>query len=429
MAINGRTVAPAAIIALVLLGPAGSSYATDQGITGKRLLLKGPAKFVLLSKDLSISIAGSDPVGGADSSLTFDNGGGPVIYTLPKGLWSKNGAGTLFKYKNANAPGPPSAVKVAKVKSGLLKMVGKGIPFAVPNGAASVDVVVSLDGGTNRYCMTFSGTGDGSKFLVKDATAGTCPPPLPTATPSVTPTVTATATATGTATATPTNTPTPCPYDGKPVGGSCWYLGVDAASCDATCANIFEDCDLATISYTGSGGTSSNCSTVLTALGVTDPYAGDSSCGNPALGCIDETGIISGRCTGATTTCAAGGSSVQRVCACHKDCPDGGQFVGGSCWYLGVPGASCDATCTGLGLTCSAGTISYAGSGGTLGNCAAVMTALGVSEGGTADNGCLQGAGCVDDPAASLIFRCTSPPTTCAASFDVGLGGRACACQ
>jgi acetyl esterase/lipase len=41
--------------------------------------------------------------------------------------------------------------------------------------------------------MTFTGTGDGSKFLVKDAAAGTCPPdptatPTPTATPSVTPT-------------------------------------------------------------------------------------------------------------------------------------------------------------------------------------------------------------------------------------------------
>ena len=62
------------------------------------------------AQDAGISIAGSDPIGGADSSLTFDNGGAPVTFALPAGLWSKNGAGTLFKYKNANAPGPPSVV-------------------------------------------------------------------------------------------------------------------------------------------------------------------------------------------------------------------------------------------------------------------------------------------------------------------------------
>ena len=39
-------------------------------------------------------------------------------------------------------------MKITKVeKAGLLKMVAKGVPFAVPNGAASIDVVVSLDGG------------------------------------------------------------------------------------------------------------------------------------------------------------------------------------------------------------------------------------------------------------------------------------------
>ena len=58
----------------------------------------------------------------------------------------------------------------------MLKAVGKGAPIEVPNGPATIDVVFSLDGGTNTYCMTFAGTGDGNKFLVKDAPAGTCPP-------------------------------------------------------------------------------------------------------------------------------------------------------------------------------------------------------------------------------------------------------------
>ena len=147
---------------------------TPQAITGKKLLLKS-SKFVLLSKDPSISVAGSDPVSGADSSITFNDGSTTADLALPATLWSANGAGTAFKYKNPDAPGGPSIVKVAKVKSGLLKVVGKGAPVAVPNGPASIDVVFRLDGGTNTYCMTFSGTGDGNKLLVKDASAGTCP--------------------------------------------------------------------------------------------------------------------------------------------------------------------------------------------------------------------------------------------------------------
>jgi len=149
----------AAAMALVATGTA---HAADQGITGKKLLLKS-AKFVLLSKDASISISGSNPVGGSDSSIAFDNGGGPVSLALPKALWSTNGPGTLFKYKNASAPSGPSVVKIAKVKAGLLKVVGKGVPFPVPNGAATINVVLGLDGSTNRYCMSFTGTGDGAR--------------------------------------------------------------------------------------------------------------------------------------------------------------------------------------------------------------------------------------------------------------------------
>src|SRR4030095_12902423 len=100
-------------IAVLGIGPAGG---TDQGITGKKLLLKS-GKFVLLSKDPSISNAASDPVGGADSSITFNDGSGPVTVALPATLWGANGDATLFKYKNADAPAGPSVAKTAKVKS------------------------------------------------------------------------------------------------------------------------------------------------------------------------------------------------------------------------------------------------------------------------------------------------------------------------
>jgi hypothetical protein len=63
------------LLAILLVG--GGAQATDQGISGKKLLLK-EGKIVLLSKDPSISIADSDPVVGADSSISFNDGSGPV---------------------------------------------------------------------------------------------------------------------------------------------------------------------------------------------------------------------------------------------------------------------------------------------------------------------------------------------------------------
>jgi acetyl esterase/lipase len=171
--------------------------AADQGITGKRLLLKSTPKFIVLSKDPAISIAGSNPVTGSDSSITFDDGVHTATLPLPAGYWSSNSSGTLFKYKNSSAPAGPSPVKIAKVKTGQLKLIAKGLPIPVPTGHATIDVVLRLDGGANTYCMTFEGDGDGTTFLVKDAAAGTCVIP------------TATRTATPTATPTPTSTPLP----------------------------------------------------------------------------------------------------------------------------------------------------------------------------------------------------------------------------
>jgi len=191
-----RSWAPLAIaLCCALWAATPQARAADQGITGKKLLLKGTSKLVLVSKDPGISITGSDPVGGADSSITFNDGSNAATLSLPASNWSTNGSATKFKYKNASAPSGPSIVKIAQVKAGLLKVVAKGTAVPVPNGPGTIQVILSLDGGTNKYCMTFTGTGDGSKFLVQDSAAGSCPVP-PTATPTVTATATATATAT-----------------------------------------------------------------------------------------------------------------------------------------------------------------------------------------------------------------------------------------
>ena len=169
--------------------------AANQGITGKKLLLKGTTKLVMLSKDPGISIAGSDPVGGSDSSITFDDGTHTATLSLPASNWSTNGSASKLKYKNTAAPSGPSIVRIAEVKPGLLKVVAKGSAVPVPNGPGTIHVVLSLDGGTNTYCMTFTGSGDGTKFLVQDSAAGVCPvPPTPTSTATATAAPTATAT-------------------------------------------------------------------------------------------------------------------------------------------------------------------------------------------------------------------------------------------
>lgn len=166
-------------LSLCLLLGSHQANAENVGVSGKKLLLKSD-KMVVISKDPAISIIGSDPIGGAVSSTSFNFGTGPTIeyvQYLSTGLWSTNGTGTLFKYKNVTAPFGDSTLKIAKVKAGTLKIIAKApptLPFAVPNGAGTIRVVFSLDGGTNAYCLAFSGNGDGVKFLVKDAEPEPC---------------------------------------------------------------------------------------------------------------------------------------------------------------------------------------------------------------------------------------------------------------
>ncbi len=315
-------------VLLAVLLMATSALAAEQGVAGKKLLLKS-GKIVLLAKDPSISIAGSDPVDGADSTISFDDGSGPQVLSLPTSYWTANGAATLFKYKNAAAPNGPSVIKVAKVKGGLLKLVGKGAALAVPNGPASINVVLRLDGGSNTYCMTFIGSGDGMKFLVKDATAASCAPAAP-ATPTATASHTATAASTATVTSTPTVTPIPtaiptppCPLRGALpgvlIGGACWYLGDDDTSCNTLCASFGRTCGPATITYVGSGGTVAHCKQVLDALTFDDRVV-DTFTDPAGLGCFYSAGDIHpyyGYVSVATTCAAQGNFGARRACACQ----------------------------------------------------------------------------------------------------------------
>ena len=158
----------------------GDARALDQAIAGKKLWLNGSGRFVLLSKDAGIDASGFDPqCHGGDSSLVMHDGVNSAAFLLPCTNWRDHGSGT-YRYRNPSAPGGPSAVKAAKIKSGYLKVVGKGLGgMPVPSGAGTIGVVLNLDGIAHRFCMSFTGTGDGSRFVARDAPAGSCPSPPP----------------------------------------------------------------------------------------------------------------------------------------------------------------------------------------------------------------------------------------------------------
>jgi hypothetical protein len=283
-------------------------HAADQGVTGKKLLLKDSGKFVLLSKDPAISIAGSEAIQSSDSTLTFDDGSGPVTLTLPVSHWSTNSATTILKFKNPGAP-VGSIVKIVKIKSGLLKAVSKGLPFPVPNGAATIDVVLSLNGGTNRYCMTFAGTGDGAKFFVKDASAGTCP------------------------------SPASCGNDVQESGETC--DGSDAPACPGDCLN---DCTCAPACAT-SGANAAACNAYANAPSCTSCCAGDPACSNYC-----QAAMIFGSCGGsfANSECANAANAAGCAAECCPPPPPpacGNNTVEGTEICDGTDATACPGVC------------------------------------------------------------------------------------
>lgn len=274
--------ATSVVVALTLQSAAA---ALDQPLTGRKLVLRSTPRFVLTSKDASIDITGSDPpCAGADSVLVMDDGVTTVTFLLPCDHWRASSTGTLFKYRNPFAPLGASPVQSIKIKAGHLKIVSRGLSaLAVPNGAAVINVMLSLDGITHRYCMTFSGTGDGSRFVAVDPLVGSCPHSTPCA---------------------------------AMTGGSCWYLGVAKASCDAACAINGRTYDTATDTHAGSSGSTVNCGAVLDDLGVPAGAVADTSPCFDGAGCFYAAGAGRFRCTTPPTNATAA-STIQRVCACQ----------------------------------------------------------------------------------------------------------------
>lgn len=97
-------------------------------------------------------------------------------------------------------------------------------------------------------------------------------------------------------------------------------------------------------------------------------------------------------------------------------------LYGGACWYLGLPGQSCDDVCNDLGLVYDPATATVGAVSDT--NCNAIMDALG--DGSTPWVGpqgeCLIALGC---------YTSVGARTLCSSTSDAALGGaaRVCACQ
>lgn len=171
-----------AIVALAgtLLLANSAATAVEQGITGKRLLLRNTPKTQVLSSDplIAVGVNGGSgdprcaPQGsGLGGSMTLTHSAGySITVTMPCANWSTNSRGTFYKYKDlASTPKTTAIIKAGRLR--LSSIGGQGLPTA---SAATIDVRVSI--GSDKYCLEFSGTGDGNgrKFLVKDAPAGAC---------------------------------------------------------------------------------------------------------------------------------------------------------------------------------------------------------------------------------------------------------------
>jgi hypothetical protein len=176
------------------------------------------------------------------------------------------------------------------------------------------------------------------------------------------------------------------------------------------------------------------------------------TCGNGVIDPNEECdwgNLNGGTCVGegfdnGTLGCAPG-TCTYDTSGC-LNCPGvGGVFVEGACWYLASVGnVSCDAVCASEGLACSlSATRDYAGSGGVLANCQAVIDALDPGNsphlGDEFTDVCGDDAvfaiGCTLNVYTNRAMRhlTTSYPTSCEADGNGSLcditAPRACACQ
>jgi hypothetical protein len=180
----------AAALLTATLAPC-AAVAEDFAVTGKKLMMaQSPSRAVLvfISRDViraPLPGGADDPtVHGATLRVTSGNAE-TAVFDLPAANWLVNASGTVFSYRNLQAPGGPSAVKVGRIKNGsLIKFTSKGTGLTLDEPTqGSIDLV--LTSGSDRWCASFGGVilrDEPGRFIAKSAGPGTCPGPPPTTT-------------------------------------------------------------------------------------------------------------------------------------------------------------------------------------------------------------------------------------------------------
>jgi len=155
-----RTMVAAAVGCALMVAGVVPAFAADNGVAGKKILLKDngkKAKLNALLKDSSVAAISAEELealqgspGGALLEACAGNGSSGSV-ELPWANWSVNKKGTLLKYKDK---GNTSGIKVITLKAGkLIKIVGK--TTVVPMGAPLEGVGLRLTTGSETNCSLF----------------------------------------------------------------------------------------------------------------------------------------------------------------------------------------------------------------------------------------------------------------------------------
>ncbi|HEV7734637.1 MAG TPA: CocE/NonD family hydrolase [Candidatus Binatia bacterium] len=173
--------AASTVVSMLLLSTAGA-HAADRLIPGRSLAMSarsGRQQLSFTAKSPLIATNGSDPrTTGAVLAIVVADSGESATIDLPASRWTANGNGTAYKFKNPDAPAGPSAVKVALLKNGSLKVKARstGISLNEPSQSA---IGLVLTTGDTRYCALFGGIikrNQPGAFVAKNAPApASCP--------------------------------------------------------------------------------------------------------------------------------------------------------------------------------------------------------------------------------------------------------------
>ena len=172
----------------LLLCLAGTAAAVDHPEAARKLSLKdvrGRQSFAWSATMPPPVLPATSPVTAGATLVVRGANGESASFDLPASGWSADAAGTTFKYRNALAPGGPSGVKTATVKSErAIKIGGKatGITLDEPTQGT---VSVALTIGADVYCSSCSTArrNEGGRYAATNCPApAECVPPTTTTT-------------------------------------------------------------------------------------------------------------------------------------------------------------------------------------------------------------------------------------------------------